>query len=49
MTMRCAHAGRFELFNQKDCIAHDSNSGGFAVIDLTDQPSAVVRFKEPAS
>jgi hypothetical protein len=40
--------GRFEVSNQKDCVT-GSNFASFAVIDLTDQPSAVVRFKEPAS
>jgi uncharacterized membrane protein len=45
----CTREGRFELSNQKDCVAHGSNSAGFTVIDLSDQPSAVVRFKEPAS
>jgi uncharacterized membrane protein len=45
----CTRGGRFELSNQQDRIARGSNSAGFAVIDLTEQPSAIVRFKEPAS
>jgi uncharacterized membrane protein len=44
----CTREGRFEVSDQKDCAAHGLNSAGFAVIDLSDQPSAVVRFKEPA-
>jgi hypothetical protein len=35
------------LSDQKDCAAHGLNSAGFAVIDLSTQPSATIRFKEP--
>lgn len=45
----CTRDGRFEVSDQKNCAAHGLNSAGFAVIDLSDQPSAVLRFKEPAS
>src|SRR6185503_20720043 len=43
----CTRDARFELSDQKDCAAHGLNSAGFAVIDLSTQPSATIRFKEP--
>jgi uncharacterized membrane protein len=43
----CTRDARFELANQKDCAARGLNSAGFAVIDLSTQPSATIRFKEP--
>lgn len=43
----CTRDARFELSNQKDCAARGLNSAGFAVIDLSTQPSATIRFKEP--
>jgi uncharacterized membrane protein len=43
----CTRDARFEIPDQKNCAARGLNSAGFAVIDLSTQPSAVVRFKEP--
>jgi uncharacterized membrane protein len=43
----CTRDARFEVSNQKDCAARGLNSAGFAVIDLSVQPTATVRFKEP--
>jgi uncharacterized membrane protein len=43
----CTRDARFEVSNQKDCAARGLNSAGFAVIDLSTQPSAIIRFKEP--
>ena len=43
----CTRDSRFEISNQKDCVARGLNSAGFAVIDLSTQPSAIIRFKEP--
>lgn len=43
----CTRDARFELSDQKDCAARGLNSAGFAVIDLSTQPSATIRFKEP--
>jgi uncharacterized membrane protein len=43
----CTRDGRFELADHKDCATRGLNSAGFAVIDLTDNPSTTVRFKEP--
>jgi len=43
----CTRDARFEVSNQKDCAARGLNSAGFAVIDLSTQPSATIRFKEP--
>jgi uncharacterized membrane protein len=43
----CTRDSRFEVSNQKDCVARGLNSAGFAVIDLSTQPSAIIRFKEP--
>jgi uncharacterized membrane protein len=43
----CTRDSRFEVSNQKDCAARGLNSAGFAVIDLSTQPSATIRFKEP--
>ncbi len=43
----CTRDGRFDLSNHKDCSARGLNSAGFAVIDVTNKPSTVVRFKEP--
>jgi uncharacterized membrane protein len=43
----CTRDSRFEVSNQKDCAARGLNSAGFAVIDLSTQPSAIIRFKEP--
>ena len=42
----CTRDARFELSDQKDCAARGLNSAGFAVIDLSTQPSATIRFKE---
>lgn len=43
----CTRDARFELSEQKDCIGRGLNSAGFAVIDLSTQATATVRFKEP--
>jgi len=43
----CTRDGKFELADHKDCATRGLNSAGFAVIDMSDQPSATVRFKEP--
>jgi len=43
----CTRDGRFELADHKDCAGRGLNSAGFAVIDLGNQPSTTVRFKEP--
>jgi uncharacterized membrane protein len=43
----CTRDARFEFSNQKDCAARGLNSAGFAVIDLSTQPTATIRFKEP--
>jgi len=43
----CTRDARFEISDQKDCAAHGLNSAGFAVIDLSTQPSATIRFKGP--
>jgi uncharacterized membrane protein len=43
----CTREARFDLSDQKDCAARGLNSAGFAVIDLSTQPSATIRLKEP--
>ena len=43
----CTRDGKFELSDHKDCAARGLNTAGFALIDLSNQPAAVVRFKEP--
>jgi len=43
----CTRDARFELSEQKDCAARGLNSAAFAVIDLSTQATATVRFKEP--
>jgi uncharacterized membrane protein len=43
----CTRDGKFELSDHKDCAARGLNSAGFAVLDLSGQPSTTVRFKEP--
>ena len=43
----CTRDGKFELADHKDCAARGLNTAGFAVIDITGQPSATVHFKEP--
>ena len=43
----CTRDGRFELADHKDCAGRGLNSAGFAVIDLGNQSSTTVRFKEP--
>ncbi|HWE78022.1 MAG TPA: DUF1036 domain-containing protein [Pseudolabrys sp.] len=43
----CIRDSLFEVSNQKDCVARGLNSAGFAVIDLSTQSSAIIRFKEP--
>ncbi len=43
----CTRDGKFELADHKDCAARGLNSAGFAVIDVSGQPAATVRFKEP--
>jgi uncharacterized membrane protein len=43
----CTRDVRFEISDHKDCAARGLNSAGFAVIDLSTQPSATIRFKEP--
>ena len=43
----CTRDARFEVSNQKDCAARGLNSAGFAVIDLSVQPTATIRFKDP--
>jgi uncharacterized membrane protein len=44
-TVLCTRDGRFEVSAQKDCAAHGLNSAGFAVIDMSEHPSAVVTFR----
>ena len=46
--MLCTRDGRFEVSDHKNCASHGLNSAGFVVIDLAAQPTATVRFKEPA-
>ena len=43
----CTRDGKFDLSNHKDCSARGLNSANFAVIDVSANPSATVRFKEP--
>lgn len=43
----CTRDGKFELSDQKDCVARGLNSTGFAAVDAGGQPSTIVRFKEP--
>jgi uncharacterized membrane protein len=43
----CTRDGKFELADHKDCAGRGLNSDGFAVIDVSGQPSTTVRFKEP--
>jgi uncharacterized membrane protein len=43
----CTRDGRFDLSNHKDCSARGLNSAGFAVINVGNKPSTIVRFKEP--
>ena len=43
----CTRDGKFELSDHKDCAARGLNSAGFAAIDVGEQPSTTVRFKEP--
>ena len=43
----CTRDARFEVSDQRNCAARGLNSAGFAVIDLSVQPSATIRFKEP--
>jgi uncharacterized membrane protein len=43
----CTRDGKFELADHKDCAARGLNSAGFAVIDVSGQPSTTVHFKEP--
>ncbi|MGA7026156.1 MAG: hypothetical protein WB036_25745 [Pseudolabrys sp.] len=46
--LRCAHVMDVSNWqDHKDCATRGLNSAGFAVIDLTDNPSTTVRFKEP--
>ncbi|HEX3440161.1 MAG TPA: DUF1036 domain-containing protein [Pseudolabrys sp.] len=42
----CTRDGRFELADHKDCAARGLNSAGFAAIDVGEQPSTTLRFKE---
>ena len=42
----CTRDGRFEVSDHKDCATRGLNSAGFAVIDLGNQPSMIMRFKE---
>jgi uncharacterized membrane protein len=42
----CTRDGKFELSDQKDCAARGLNSAGFAAVDVANQPSTIVRFKE---
>ncbi|RDV04494.1 DUF1036 domain-containing protein [Undibacter mobilis] len=43
----CTRDGRFELADNKDCAARGLNSANYAEVDLTKEPAATVRFKEP--
>jgi uncharacterized membrane protein len=43
----CTRDGKFELADHKDCAARGLNTAGFALIDVSGQPSATVHFKEP--
>ena len=42
----CTRDGKFELSDHKDCAARGLNSAGFAAVDISGQPSTIVRFKE---
>ncbi len=43
----CTRDGKFELSDHKDCATRGLNSSGFPVMDISSQPSTIVRFKEP--
>lgn len=43
----CTRDGRFELADNKDCAARGLNTANFAEIDLSREPAATIRFKEP--
>ena len=43
----CTRDGKFELADHKDCAARGLNTAGFALIELGNNPSTTVRFREP--
>jgi uncharacterized membrane protein len=43
----CTRDGKFESSDHKDCAARGLSTAGFAVFDIGNQPSTVVRFREP--
>jgi len=43
----CTRDGRFELSDNKDCVARGLNVANYAEIDLTRELAATVRFREP--
>ncbi|HTT48788.1 MAG TPA: DUF1036 domain-containing protein [Pseudolabrys sp.] len=43
----CTRDGKFELADHKDCATRGLNTAGFALINLDNQATATVRFKEP--
>ncbi len=43
----CTRDGKFELADHKDCAARGLNTAGFALVDVSGQPSTTVRFKPP--
>jgi uncharacterized membrane protein len=43
----CTRDGKFELSDHKDCATRGLNTAGYSVFDVNQQPSTVVRFKEP--
>ena len=44
-TVLCTRAGKFELFDQKDCTLKGLSSAGFALIELAGRSGTTVRFK----
>ena len=43
--MLCTRNIKFELFDQKDCIAKGLSAAGFALIELASGSGTTVRFK----
>ena len=43
----CTRDGRFELSDNKDCVARGLNVANYAEIDLAREPAATIRFREP--
>jgi uncharacterized membrane protein len=46
-TTLCTRDIKFELSDQKDCIANGLNAAGFATVDLSGRSGTTVRFKVP--